>query len=159
MTAMQRTGKIAGLAALLALITGLSAHAQDFLKPEVAYRYAAVDTGDVIEIDWAIEDGYYLYKKKLSFTSNSATIVFGDYVLPEGLDHEDEYFGAQQIYRERFYVSVPYTVVGDRPDSFRFPISPSCSSPEQDFFVRREFRVRFSSFRPSVRTGQFPWFP
>ena len=128
MSAMQRTGKIAGLAALLALITGLSAHAQDFLKPEVAYRYAAVDTGDVIEIDWAIEDGYYLYKKKLSFTSNSAAIVFGDYVLPEGLDHEDEYFGAQQIYRERFYVSVPYTVVGDRPDSFELQVkSQGCA--------------------------------
>ena len=128
MTAIQRTGKIVGLAALLALLTGLSAHAQDFLKPEVAYRYAAVDTGSVIEIDWAIEDGYYLYKKKLSFSSNSDAIVFGDYTLPEGLDHEDEYFGAQQVYRERFYVSVPYTVVGDRPDSFELQVkSQGCA--------------------------------
>jgi thiol:disulfide interchange protein DsbD len=110
------------LAALLALLTGMSVYAQDILKPDVAYRYAAVDAGDVIEIDWVIEDGYYLYKKKLSFASNSDAIVFGDYVLPDGIDHEDEYFGEQQIYRERFYVSVPYTVVGDRPDSFELQV-------------------------------------
>ena len=109
-------------------MTGLAAQEQDFLKPELAYRYAAVDTGDVIEVDWAIEDGYYLYKKKLSFASNSSDVVFGDYELPEGLAHEDEYFGAQQVYRERFYVSIPYTVVGDRPDSFELQVkSQGCA--------------------------------
>ena len=77
MTALQKIANIAGLVALLALVTGLAAQEQDFLKPELAYRYAAVDTGDVIEVDWAIEDGYYLYKKKLSFASNSSAIVFG----------------------------------------------------------------------------------
>ena len=113
---------------LLALLTGLSVNAQDFLKPDVAYRYAAVDAGDVIEIDWVIEDGYYLYKKKLSFASNSDAIVFGDYELPEGIDHEDEYFGEQQVYRNRFYVSVPYTVVGDRPDFFEIQVkSQGCA--------------------------------
>ena len=128
MIAKRRTGKIVGLTALLTLMAGLSAHAQDFLKPEIAFRYAAVDTGGIIEIDWAIEDGYYLYKKKLSFASNSAAIVFGDYVLPEGLAHEDEFFGAQQVYRERFYVSIPYTVVGNRPDSFELQVkSQGCA--------------------------------
>jgi len=113
---------------LLALLTGLAVNAQDILKPDVAYRYAAVDAGDVIEIDWVIEGGYYLYKGKLSFASNSAAIVFGDYVLPEGIDHEDEYFGEQQVYRKRFYVSVPYTVVGDRPESFELQVkSQGCA--------------------------------
>jgi thioredoxin:protein disulfide reductase len=128
MIAKRQTGTIVGLTALLTLMAGLSAHAQDFLKPEIAFRYAAVDTGGIIEIDWAIEDGYYLYKKKLSFASNSAVIVFGDYVLPEGLAHEDEFFGAQQVYRERFYVSIPYTVVGNRPDSFELQVkSQGCA--------------------------------
>jgi thioredoxin:protein disulfide reductase len=128
MTARRRSRTIVGLTALLTLMAGLFAHAQDFLKPEIAFRYAAVDTGGVIEIDWAIEDGYYLYKKKLAFASNSAAIVFGDYVLPEGLDHEDEFFGAQQVYRERFYLSIPYTVVGNRPDSFELQVkSQGCA--------------------------------
>ena len=120
----EKTGKIAGLIGFLALISGLAALAQDqdILRPEDAFRYAAVDTGNVIEIDWALEDGYYLYKKKLSFASNSDAVVFGDYVLPEGLPHEDEFFGAQQVYRDRFFVSIPYTVVGDRPENFELQV-------------------------------------
>ena len=105
MLRMEKTAGIARLIALFALMTGLPAHAQDqdILKPEAAFRYAAVDTGDVIEIDWALEDGYYLYRKKLSFASNADAVVFGDYVLPDGLPHEDEFFGAQQVYRDRFF--------------------------------------------------------
>ena len=126
----EKTGKIAGLIGFLALISGLAALAQDqdILRPEDAFRYAAVDTGNVIEIDWALEDGYYLYKKKLSFASNSDAVVFGDYVLPEGLPHEDEFFGAQQVYRDRFFVSIPYTVVGDRPENFELQVkSQGCA--------------------------------
>ena len=32
----------------------------------------AVDGGNVIEIDWALEDGYYLYKDKISASALSA---------------------------------------------------------------------------------------
>ena len=80
MTTMHRIVKIrrlAGLLTILTLVSGPPAQAQDILKPDVAFRYAAVDTGNIIEIDWALEDGYYLYKKKLSFASNSDTVVFG----------------------------------------------------------------------------------
>ena len=64
-----------------------------------------------------MEEGYYLYRNKMSYASNSDAIVFGEVVLPAGLHHEDEFFGVQQIYRDRFYVSIPYTVVGEAPAS------------------------------------------
>ena len=32
---------------------------------------SSTDTGDAIEVDWAIEKGYYLYRNKLSFESNT----------------------------------------------------------------------------------------
>ncbi len=41
------------------------------LRPEDAYRYVVTDTGNSIEVDWAIEDGYYLYRKELAFESNT----------------------------------------------------------------------------------------
>jgi thiol:disulfide interchange protein DsbD len=91
-------------------------------RPGDVYRYAAADTGDAIEIDWAIEDGYYLYRSKLGFESNTEAVVFGDARLPEGLEHEDEYFGKQQIYRGNFYVSIPYSVDGERPDAMELVI-------------------------------------
>jgi thiol:disulfide interchange protein DsbD len=106
------------LALMLIAIPG-AAFAQDEepQRPEAVYRYAAFDTGDAIEIDWAIEDGYYLYRNKLGFESATGDVVFGDPRLPEGLPHEDEFFGKQQIYRGNFYVSIPYRVDGERPES------------------------------------------
>ena len=106
------------------------AHAQDEepLRPEDAYRYVLTDTGTAIEVDWAIEDGYYLYRNKLGFESNTASVVLGEPRLPEGLPHEDEFFGKQQIYREHFYVNVPYTIAGDRPESIEFVVkSQGCA--------------------------------
>ena len=65
-----------------------------------AYRYAVADTGDTIEIDWVVEEGYYLYRNKMSYASGSDAIVFRQREMPEGEDHEDEFFGKQQIYRD-----------------------------------------------------------
>lgn len=113
------------LLALLGLIgAAVPALGQDDepLRPEDAYRYAVADTGDALEVDWALEDGYYLYKAKLDFESATANVVLGEPRLPLGLTHEDEYFGEQQIYRERFYVTVPYRVEGRRPDSMQLVI-------------------------------------
>jgi len=115
---------------LLPFSLSLPANAQDDepLRPEEAYRYVLTDTGSAIEVDWAIEDGYYLYRNKLGFESKTAAVVLGEPRLPEGLPHEDEFFGKQQIYREHFYVSVPYTIAGDRPESMDFVVkSQGCA--------------------------------
>ncbi|MDX1404895.1 MAG: protein-disulfide reductase DsbD, partial [Woeseiaceae bacterium] len=115
---MRRTTRFTTLVALLAVVLSpLASRAQDdeILRPQEAYRYAVADTGESIEIDWLVEDGYYLYRAKMSYASGSDAVVFGDYELPAGLHHEDEFFGVQQIYRDRFFVSIPYTIVGEPP--------------------------------------------
>ena len=84
-------------------------------KPEDVFRYAVFDTGDALEVDWAIDDGYYLYRDKLSFESATDGVELTQVRMPQGLPHEDEYFGKQQVYRENFYVSIPYRVAGERP--------------------------------------------
>lgn len=110
------------LLATLAAIATAPAQDEEPLKPEDAYRFVATDSGDAIEVDWAIEDGYYLYRAKLGFDSNTAAVVLGDARLPAGLPHEDEYFGKQQIYRDHFYVSIPYRVEGERPESMELVV-------------------------------------
>ena len=119
-------------AARLVLLLGAAslASAQEYrqLKAEDAYRYAAADTGSTIEIDWFVEPGYYMYRGKMSYESSSDAIVLGDYALPAGEPHEDEFFGVQDIYRDSFYVSIPYTVVGELPASVDIVIkSQGCS--------------------------------
>ncbi|HET6629300.1 MAG TPA: protein-disulfide reductase DsbD [Woeseiaceae bacterium] len=109
------------VAVLGLLLAAAAARAQVFdnrervLPPEEAFRYAVTDTGSALEIDWVVADGYYLYRQKLGFASKTPGIAFGEAELPEGRRHEDEFFGVQQVYRERFFVTVPYTVSGERP--------------------------------------------
>jgi len=100
---------------VFALTSGVQAQDAPPLQADEAFVYVVADTGNAFEIDWVIEDGYYLYRDQLSFESDTATIKLGKPRLPEGQTHEDEYFGKQQIYRDRFYVTVPYSVDGLRP--------------------------------------------
>jgi thiol:disulfide interchange protein DsbD len=104
----------------LVLAVSLSApvNAADELLPVTeAFKYVVSDTGEAFEIDWAIYKHAYLYKSRLSFESGSDAIVLGTPQLPRGLDHEDEFFGEQEIYRDFFFVSIPYTVNGERPET------------------------------------------
>ena len=100
----------------LSLALAGAAVAQDELLPvEEAFKYVVSDTGEAFEIDWAIYEHAYLYKSRLGFESGTDGLVLGEPELPKGIDHEDEFFGRQEIYRDFFFVTIPYTVVGERP--------------------------------------------
>jgi thiol:disulfide interchange protein DsbD len=100
----------------LSLALAGTAVAQDELLPvEEAFKYVVTDTGEAFEIDWAIYEHAYLYKSRLGFESGTDAIVLDEPELPKGIDHEDEFFGQQEIYRDFFFVTIPYTVVGERP--------------------------------------------
>ena len=93
-----------------------TAGASDELLPvDEAFKYVVTDTGEAFEIDWSIYEHAYLYKEKLGFESRTDSVVLGEPALPDGIDHEDDYFGKQEIYRDFFFVTIPYTVVGERP--------------------------------------------
>ena len=100
---------------LLGLSAATLAQDEPPLRAEEAFIYVVADTGDAFEIDWVIEDGYYLYRDQLSFEVADKALTLSQPRLPAGETHTDEYFGEQQIYRERFYVTVPYRVDGERP--------------------------------------------
>ncbi|MBT8087748.1 MAG: protein-disulfide reductase DsbD [Gammaproteobacteria bacterium] len=113
---MNRIQKLLTTTLLLASIAALGADDEP-LPVTDAFQYLVTDTGEALEIDWTIADGYYLYRKKLGFQSPTAAIELGEPELPQGLDYEDEFFGPQQIYRQRLLVSIPYMIDGERPRS------------------------------------------
>lgn len=123
--------RISQLAVMLLVLIANTAGAvdpKDILRPEVAFQYDAVDDGQSLRVDWTIEPGYYLYKKKLSFSIDGTGIRLADYALPEGFDHYDEFFGEQQVYREQFSVTLPYESTGTRPDSVELTVkSQGCA--------------------------------
>ena len=81
--------------------------------PDEVFHYVVFDAGDALEIDWAVEDGAYMYRDAFSFETETPSIELGEPELPEGKVYTDEFLGEQVIYRHNFFVQIPYTVIGD----------------------------------------------
>ncbi|WP_025822340.1 protein-disulfide reductase DsbD [Shewanella marina] len=69
--------------------------------------------GNQLKINWVIADGYYMYRDKLKFEANGATI--GEIALPQGKMHHDDYFGNQEVYTT--YVDIPLALKSAQADS------------------------------------------
>lgn len=68
----------------------------EFLKVDEAFVFDFYQRGNQLEISFNVKEGYYLYRHQFKFTANNSTIT--PVTLPEGIEHEDEFFGVQQIY-------------------------------------------------------------
>jgi thiol:disulfide interchange protein DsbD len=82
----------------------------DFLPVDKAFILTTerAGNGDMV-VNWRIADGYYLYQQRLKFDGLSPV---DKPALPQGEDHEDEFFGKQQVYRESLEVRIPAAVTG-----------------------------------------------
>lgn len=90
-------------------LDSLFSNEQEFLPVEQAFQFDFNQQDNQVEIYFAISDGYYLYKDKFKFSANAAE--FTPPLLPQGEDHEDEYFGIQQVYYQQVKFTVPLTSV------------------------------------------------
>ena len=63
----------------------------EFLDPDIAFVVTAKQgDGDTIKTNWLIQDGYYLYKDKISVApADDAQISIGELPLPKGKEKED----------------------------------------------------------------------
>ena len=93
------------LAALLAPASVLAAVGLDDLLPvdEAFVLRAEATAPDRIELDWAIADGYYLYRHRMGAEPVDGGFVVGPggLELPAGKRHTDEFFGEVETYRGR----------------------------------------------------------
>ncbi|WP_411887858.1 protein-disulfide reductase DsbD [Hydrocarboniphaga effusa] len=96
------------------LAPALAADAGAFLKPEQAFKYSLRIDGQTVVASWDIEPGYYLYRKRLSFSSPDNSIELGKQQWPAGEQHEDEFFGRQEVYRGHVAFALPFRATGDR---------------------------------------------
>ena len=94
---------------------GLAAD-EDFLPVRSAYKVAVSAEPDQLVVRFDIAPGYYLYRDRLGFESATPAVTLGQASLPVGLDHEDEFFGKQIIYRDDAKVGVPVTFSGAARD-------------------------------------------
>ncbi len=83
---------------LFLLFTSISTASEELLEPAQAFITAAhVDTDNNLRVQINIADGYFLYRKKLKLSSESAD--FKELILPDGVRKNDEFFGEVETYR------------------------------------------------------------
>lgn len=98
------------LSILLFLISfnSYAASADDLLRPDKAFSVSvSSNSPDNIQVKWDIADGYYMYRKRFSFESNTPGIKLGTPVFPKGKIKEDPAFGKMEIYRHEMIAKIP----------------------------------------------------
>lgn len=80
----------------------------DFLPVEQAFTAQAVENSDnTVAIRFSNADGYYLYRHRLSFSTASPGVSFGEPQLPDGEARSDEFFGDIEAYYGSLDIILP----------------------------------------------------
>ncbi len=95
---------------LLCLFASLSAHAEELLDPDEAFKVSAsAPDPQHIALDFRIADGYYLYRHRFAFEARSPGLALGPASIPAGKPKHDEYFGDVETYRGTLRIVLPLT--------------------------------------------------
>lgn len=113
---------LAILALVVASLGGQASAQTRFLKPEQAFRYDATITETLLTVTLHVHEGYYLYRSRLSFVTDSSGVVLGRADYPTGSTHHDDYFGDQEIYRGDPVFRIPVTLAADAPATIRLHV-------------------------------------
>lgn len=78
---------------------------EPILRSSDAFVFQAVQNGNLLEVSWLIKPGHYLYKSKFMITGEN--VKFSQPIYPSGIDHKDEFFGSDIIYKDSMYLDIP----------------------------------------------------
>ncbi len=101
-------------------------HAEEFLDPEVAFKFSArALDAHTLEARWQIADDYYMYRDKFKFAVEGATL--GTPQLPAGKVKDDEFFGKVEIYRKDVRIALPIQRTGGATSVTLKTVSQGCA--------------------------------
>jgi len=93
------------------VLAKLAAQNDDFLPVEQAFVFNYEQQGNNLVLRWQIKPGYYLYKDKIKLAAEASGFSHPSY--PDGLPHEDAYFGKTTVYRDNLALTVPLHSIGE----------------------------------------------
>lgn len=96
-------------AALLCAALSLpAAYAEEtFLPAEEAFTLSTTTSNDLVQVQFKIADGYYLYKHRLKFAADGS-VTLQPPALPGGHKKTDRNFGEVETYRDSLSFPLPY---------------------------------------------------
>ncbi len=117
------TKPITSLSSLRDLLGG-AGQQDEFLDPDLAFQFEvdALDA-DTLGVTFTIADGYYLYRDKTKFKSQTSGVSVSDHQFPPGKVKQDEFFGESVVYYQGFDVSVPLLRANQESTTASFDVS------------------------------------
>ena len=80
----------------------------DLLEPQQAFKMSArALDANTVEVDFAIANGYYMYRDRFAFATQGTQVKLGAPQFPPALHHKDPYFGEVYTYRDHVAVRLP----------------------------------------------------
>ena len=93
---------------VIAALEPLNNATEELLDPEQAFAFTATVQDDAtLQVDWKIADGYYMYRDRIRFSSETPGVELGEAVLPAGKIKDDEFFGKIAIFRNQVRATIP----------------------------------------------------
>ena len=94
---------------LLFVIVQLSGLAQaEPLLPDEAFKFKAeVVAPNKVKATWDIADGYYLYRERFNFETDTNGVKLASPTYPQSETKEDPAFGKMEIYHKQVVVEIP----------------------------------------------------
>jgi thiol:disulfide interchange protein DsbD len=101
----------------------------ELLDPDLAFAISTHVRNDAqVEVNWKIAPGYYLYRDRIRFSTDTPGITLGDAELPTGTIKNDEFFGKIATFRDSVTATITVTRGADAPDSFELKaMSQGCA--------------------------------
>ncbi|MEJ2681455.1 MAG: protein-disulfide reductase DsbD [Gammaproteobacteria bacterium] len=91
-----------------------------FLPVHDAFRHIVTEKNNVIHVQWTIEPGYYLYKKRFSFSTPDEGVTLGEPIYArDGHIKHDDYFGDVEIFHDTIDIQIPILAA---PAGFEFAV-------------------------------------
>ena len=88
--------------------------AENLLKPDKAFQVSIKSNEpNFITATWKIADGYYMYRKRFSFSTDASNVTLGKPIFPEGESKDDPGFGKVVIYRNSVSIKIPVSHTND----------------------------------------------
>ncbi len=114
------------------LLSPVSALAQDeLLEPEKAFRYSTSSPdANTVRLQYDIADGYYMYRERFKFSTNTPGVTLGTPRFPQGKLKDDPYFGKIEIYKHQVVVDIPVNRADPSVGKFNLTAkSQGCNEP------------------------------
>jgi len=114
------------ITSILFLIFSVQAYAvnpDDLLRPDDAFKATITSiSNDRIKATWDIADGYYMYRKRFKFESDTQGINLGEAIIPKGKIKDDPGFGSVETYRKQVAIEIPLIRNASASDALEFSL-------------------------------------